>query len=82
MIPIWDVLRVRKVWEMADRPTCSHAAIEVEYDPDFAVQTGELACRNCGNIWTFDVEVRDSTPHEAGPDLPGRRRSTSASPRS
>ncbi|MGH2702640.1 MAG: hypothetical protein ACRDJ2_12810 [Actinomycetota bacterium] len=68
MIPVWDVLRVRRVWEMADRPACSHAAIEVEYDPDFGAPTGDLACRGCGNIWAFELEPSGGTRGQANPN--------------
>jgi hypothetical protein len=56
MIPIRDALRVRRIWELAGRPACSHAGIDVVYDPDLGGATGALACRACGNIWLLDPE--------------------------
>jgi hypothetical protein len=57
MIPIWDALRVRRVWELAGRPECSHTGIAIEYDPDFGGATGAMACRCCGQIWLLDPEL-------------------------
>ena len=68
MIPIWDALRVRRVWELAGRPACSHAGIAIEYDPDFGGTTGAMACRGCGNIWLLDAELFDGVRPLSAPN--------------
>lgn len=68
MIPVWDALRVRRVWELAGRPACSHTGIAIEYDPDFGGATGALACLGCGNIWMLDPEPLEGMRPLSAPD--------------
>ena len=70
MIPVWDALRVRSVWELAGRPACSHTGIAVEYDPDFGGATGALACRGCGKIWMIEPGVFEGRRLFSAPSHP------------
>ena len=56
---VWtsDVVMVRVAWERAGRPVCPHMWIELEYDMARRGPTGNLACLDCGEVWSwFDPE--------------------------
>ena len=52
---VWtsDIVLIRTGWELEGRPACPHLYIELEHDPTTRRPTGNLACLDCGGVWSW-----------------------------